>query len=255
MTRFAELAGAGFPDLTRIFDRYVDVLGVGYSYLPPGEERIVGGSVRVFRSDRVDKEVKERGAKYLRRVLRELARVLLPVYYLGLQGFLLAHGTRPPAKRCAPAVPGSARGGRSAVFTIKKPESILDCERLVVTVDGRELTSIRVDRAPDEANPRQACFVEGLFGWCVSKSARSGSVCVECRSATLNNPHAECTAVVFERKTEPVTEKYDRGSYALVCAFAVENTYKWTWRVRIGYLGLAEAQAPARSLESSERTP
>jgi hypothetical protein len=93
MARFAELAGAGFPDLTRIFVRYVDVLGVGYSYLPPGEERIVGGSVRVFRSDRVDREVKERGAKYLRRVLRELARVLLPVYYLGLQGFLLAHGT------------------------------------------------------------------------------------------------------------------------------------------------------------------
>jgi hypothetical protein len=148
-----------------------------------------------------------------------------------------------------------AVGGRYVVFTIKRPEGLFGGERLVVTVDGRELMSVRVDRAPDEANPRQACFVEGLFGWCVSKSACSGSVCVECQSATLNNPHAECTVVVFERKTEPVTEKYDRGSYALVCTFAVENTYKWTWRVRIGYLGLAEAQAPARSLESSERTP
>jgi len=50
MARFAELADAGFPDLSRIFDRYVDVLGelgIGYEYLPPGEERRIGAFVKV----------------------------------------------------------------------------------------------------------------------------------------------------------------------------------------------------------------
>jgi hypothetical protein len=94
MARFAELADAGFPNLSRIFDRYVDVLGelgIGYSYLPPGEERRLSAFVKVYRSDQVPREVKERDAKHLYSVLRDLARVLLPVYYSHLWGYVIAH--------------------------------------------------------------------------------------------------------------------------------------------------------------------
>ena len=94
MARFAELADAGFPNLSRIFDRYVDVLGelgIGYEYLPPGEERRIGAFVKVYRSDQVPRGVKESGMRVVHYTLRELARVLLPVYYLGLRGFLIAH--------------------------------------------------------------------------------------------------------------------------------------------------------------------
>jgi len=94
MARFAELADAGFPDLVRIFDRYVDVLGelgIGYSYLPPGEERRISALVRVYRSDQVPREVKERGAEHLYHVLKNLARLLLPVYYSHILGYVVAH--------------------------------------------------------------------------------------------------------------------------------------------------------------------
>lgn len=94
MARFAELADAGFPNLVRIFDRYVDVLGelgIGYDYLPPGEERRISAFVKVYRSDQVPREVKERSAEYLYNVLKNLARVLLPVYYSRLWGFVVAH--------------------------------------------------------------------------------------------------------------------------------------------------------------------
>jgi hypothetical protein len=92
MARFAELADAGFPNLSKVFDRYVDVLGelgVGYSYFASDEAG--GRLVRAFRSDQVEREAKERGAKHLYITLRELARVLLPVYHLHLWGFLIAH--------------------------------------------------------------------------------------------------------------------------------------------------------------------
>jgi hypothetical protein len=94
MARFAELADAGFPNLVGIFDRYVDVLGelgVGYSYLPPGEERRISGLVKVYRSDQVPREVKERDAEHLYYVLKDLARLLLPVYYSCPPGFVIAH--------------------------------------------------------------------------------------------------------------------------------------------------------------------
>jgi hypothetical protein len=94
MARFAELADAGFPNLSRIFDRYVDVLGelgIGYEYLPPGEERRISAFVKVYRSDQVPREVKERDAEHLYYVLKNLARLLLPVYYSHLRGYVVAH--------------------------------------------------------------------------------------------------------------------------------------------------------------------
>jgi hypothetical protein len=94
MARFAELADAGFPDLSRIFDRYVDVLGelgIGYEYLPSGEERRIGAFVKVYRSDQVPRGVKESGMRVVHHTLRELARVLLPIYYSRPWGYLVVH--------------------------------------------------------------------------------------------------------------------------------------------------------------------
>jgi uncharacterized membrane protein YgcG len=141
-------------------------------------------------------------------------------------------------------------GGRSVCFTIKEPGSLIDTEHLVVAVDGRELLSVGLVRGLSRAGrPRLACLTENPFIIRpVDRSAESGGVRVECRSGV---PYVECAVELEQRETARSVERYDYGSYTLVCESAEERVYKWTWRVRVGLLGLEEAQAPVRRLAGS----
>jgi hypothetical protein len=111
MERFARMAEVGFPDASRIFDRFVDALGeLGVSLrlasveeklprerLRELEERGVGRwtesgcfEIVACRADQVPEELKREVEEYATLTLRSLARLLVPVRLHGLRGFLLA---------------------------------------------------------------------------------------------------------------------------------------------------------------------
>ena len=111
LERLARMAEAGFPDAPRIFDRFVDALGqLGHGLnlgflerryplekLREWEELGIGMWVGshfeacLRESGRVPEELKQEGIEYLfLPILRSLAELLIPVYALRLNGYLLA---------------------------------------------------------------------------------------------------------------------------------------------------------------------
>lgn len=143
-------------------------------------------------------------------------------------------------------------GGRTVCFTIAKPSGFFDTEHLVVSVDGSQLASFNLIRGGvHDGPPRQACLVEGLRG-CVDRSAESAGVRVECRSGA---PYVECAVQLYQSETKRLETSENYGAYVRKCITTVVSRYKWTWRVQVGLLGLAEARAPERQLLSAVELP
>ena len=73
------------------------------------------------------------------------------------------------------------------------------------------------------------------------RSASFGPISITCSNAIIG---AECTveAISWSYISEPQT--YDYGYFVRRCVADTKITYRWTWRVRIGPLGLEEVQAP-----------
>jgi len=110
LERLKRMAEAGFPDAPRIFDRFVDALGeLGHSLnliLPAGkypEEKLkeweeMGICVRagnvylvkLWRSDLVPEELKQRVLDSSVSILRSLARLLTPIHRHRLNGYVHA---------------------------------------------------------------------------------------------------------------------------------------------------------------------
>jgi hypothetical protein len=131
-------------------------------------------------------------------------------------------------------------GAYNICFNIERPSGLFEPEHLVITVSGIKVASFDLVRGGQWEQPRQACLFEWL-GRCVDRSASFGPVSITCRSSI---PFVECTveAISWSYISEPRT--YDYGYYVRRCVADTQITYRWTWRVRIGVLGLEEIQAP-----------
>jgi uncharacterized protein YjdB len=84
----------------------------------------------------------------------------------------------------------------------------------------------------------------------VDRSASFGPVSITCRNAIIG---AECTveAISWSYTSEP--REYDYGYYVRRCVADTQITYRWTWRVRIGPLGLEKAAQPTTSVPTGFR--
>jgi len=111
LERLKRMAEAGFPDAPRIFDRFVDALGeLGHSlnlslveeYYPEEKLReweemgicVRAGNVylvKLWRSDLVPEELKQRVLDSSVSILRSLARLLTPIHRHRLNGYVHAY--------------------------------------------------------------------------------------------------------------------------------------------------------------------
>ena len=133
-------------------------------------------------------------------------------------------------------------GGYEICFNIEKPPvayAILPpyrLENLTITMSGIKVASFPLYRTLGSA-----CITDDYWLKAVDRSASFGPVSITCKNALST---AECTveAISWSYISEPRT--YDYGYYVQRCVADTQITYRWTWRVRIGPLGLEEVQAP-----------
>jgi hypothetical protein len=121
-------------------------------------------------------------------------------------------------------------------------------EYLTITMSGIKAennaitaSEIKVASLPLYRTLANARIMDDYWLKAVDRSASFGPVSITCRNVITG---VECTveAISWSYISEPRT--YDYGYYVRRCVADTQITYRWTWRVRIGVLGLEEIQAP-----------
>jgi hypothetical protein len=139
-------------------------------------------------------------------------------------------------------------GGYRVCFTIKRPAVPLDSEHLVVIVSGGELFSRPLYRAL-----AITYLPTGDSGAASSNvRMRCTNVCTVAIGQTAFSGYVECVVEVEKRESSERVRGQPLGSCLLIrCRYEDVKVYTYSWRVRVDFLGIKEAQAPSRTLKNS----